>query len=368
MKVRFLVGDIFPPKAHGGGNLFNRKMGESLRSKGEVVDVIDLADLIAGFRQRWHTLERFRVAERIARVLWLAVHLPKPSNAVIFEDHYFLRDVFLYNLLMTAFRRAVIVAGVYHFEEYRSDGSGWRHAWQRFKERLYLLGVQTEVAISRYTARELESLGQPASKIRLVPCGIDGSEIKRYPKEPSDKVNLLFVGHYRPRKGVDHLVDAFCRLNAENAVLHLVGKKEDPQYFERIVAMARENGLEDRIIFHGQVDRDQLSHLYSQADIFVFPSLQEGFGIVLLEAMSYGLPIVASNVSAIPELVIDGENGFLVPPADPDALAAAITKLIEEPRLRREMGEAGYRIASAYSWERSGELFYKIIRELQKAA
>lgn len=367
MKVYFLVGHIFPPKASGGGNLFNRKMYEYLRSRGEEVEVIALPDLIEELRHRWPAIGKLPLLPRLFRILWLAGRIPKPKGAIVFEDHYFLRDLFLYNILMTYFRGATVVAGVYHFEEYRSEASGLKRIWQRFKERLYLLGVKIEVTISRSTAGELASLGQPMSKIRIVPCGIDINEVKRYPKEASAKVNLLFVGHYRPRKGVDYLVDAFSRLRADNTVLHLVGRMEDSRYFERLVAIAKAKGVEDRVIFHGQVDSDRLAYLYSQADVFVFPSLWEGFGIVLLEAMSYGLPIVASNVSAIPELVEDGENGFLVPPADPQALASAIARLVEDSELRKKMGQRGYRMAASYSWQRSGELFYEVIKGLKEA-
>lgn len=357
MKIYFLVGHIFPPKASGGGNLFNRKMYEYLVAHDEDVEIINLVEFLSEFNR--HFVSRLPVFSRLWRIFWFALRLPKPRRAVLFEDHYFLRDLFLYNLLLPS--KARVLAAVYHFEDYRSGRSSVYECW---KERLYLRGVEMCLAISKFTARELASLGRPVSRIWLVPCGHDPVPMDLRAKA-GDSISLLFVGHYRPRKGLHHLVEAFSGMGTCRAVLHLVGRKEDPEYFANLMRVVREHNAEDRIIFHGQVSDDELAHLYASADIFVFPSLWEGFGIVLLEAMSYGLPIIATDVAAIPELVKDGENGLLVEPGDVDGLAAAISRLVGDKGLRERMGERGREIASCYSWERSGELFYQAIRHLR---
>jgi glycosyltransferase involved in cell wall biosynthesis len=105
--------------------------------------------------------------------------------------------------------------------------------------------------------------------------------------------------------------------------------------------------------------------LYSSSDIFVLPSLKETFGIVFLEAMHYGLPIVTTNVSAMPELITDGENGLLVPPADSQALAKALSKLVENPELREQLGERGrQRIKNAYYWEQTSSKFLSLVQSI----
>jgi type III pantothenate kinase len=152
------------------------------------------------------------------------------------------------------------------------------------------------------------------------------------------------------------LVEAFSRLAATRPSLHvnLVGAEGDVAYSRRVRALIgqQEKGIANRIRLHGRVGQSDLCRMLSNADIFAMPSLQEGFGIALLEAMHYGLPIVATRISAIPELVSDKINGLLVPPADPAALAEALGKLADSSSLRHELGRAGQeRVKSRFDWE-----------------
>jgi len=190
--------------------------------------------------------------------------------------------------------------------------------------------------------------------------GLNVSSARKVGENVKDKENLhlLFVGYITSRKGVDTLIDSFRILvmdyGINNLILDLVGDTtRDPSFFREISHSCENAGIKDKVRIHGRVASDELERLYAMADIFVFPSLWEGFGMVLIEAMYNRLPIVATNAGAIPFLVNDGQNGILVPARDPEKLAISIKKLIESPELRRSYGESNYRLALQFDWNKS---------------
>jgi len=148
---------------------------------------------------------------------------------------------------------------------------------------------------------------------------------------------LLYVGFSTPRKGLEYLAQALGDLDGDVRLV-IVGRWE-PGYRERFAKVAGKNM--DRVIEVGYVADEEMPYYYSLADIFVLPSLLEGFGLPLVEALACNTPVVATSVGAIPEIVED--CGFLVPPRDPMALAEAIRKLLTDEALRLELGTRGRR-------------------------
>jgi phosphatidyl-myo-inositol dimannoside synthase len=141
----------------------------------------------------------------------------------------------------------------------------------------------------------------------------------------------------------------------------LVGGHSKENYEERLRAAARGAGFP--VHFVGTVADDELDRLYARADIFAMTSVDhrhslEGFGLVYLEAAAHGLPVVAHRIGGVPEAVIDGQTGLLVPPGDRAALTAAFSRLIANPDLRRQMGAAGREWAGRHSWVRSADLLF----------
>ncbi len=204
--------------------------------------------------------------------------------------------------------------------------------------------------------------GLDPGRVVVVPEGIDlhawqgvGSEAaggRREEGSPEGRppVVLSVARQYR-RKDTRSLLEAFARLARRypEAQLRVVGGGPE---LPRLQAAARELGLGDRIAFLGEVADDQaVRREYLGADVFCLPSLQEGFGIVFLEAMAASLPVVAARAAATPEVVPDGEAGILVPPRDPAALAAALGRLLDDPPLRRRLGEAGRLRVERYDWK-----------------
>ena len=169
---------------------------------------------------------------------------------------------------------------------------------------------------------------------------------------PPDSTVVGYVGWLIPIKGVTYLLSAIAKVAERypKSLLVLVGKGDDKGEEEiSLKEQVERAGLEDKVRFLGW--RPDVDEIMGCFDIFVLPSLNEGMGRVLVEAMAAGLPIVASRVGGIPDLVKDGKNGLLVPSADATALAKAISALLEDDETRKRMGEVGTKICRQYSIE-----------------
>jgi glycosyltransferase involved in cell wall biosynthesis len=194
-------------------------------------------------------------------------------------------------------------------------------------------------------------------KIHVVPCGIDVRQFaRRSPRHVAcdGRFTVLAVGRLVAVKGHAVLLDAIGELRDRNGLpvaLHIVGDGPKRAALEE---RARAIGLTDLVTFHGRVGQDAIKRHYAAADAFCLPSFGEGVPVVLMEAMAMEVPVVASGVMGIPELVEDGKSGLLVPPGRPRALADALARLADSPELRLELGRAGRaRIEAAFSLQRS---------------
>jgi glycosyltransferase involved in cell wall biosynthesis len=233
-------------------------------------------------------------------------------------------------------------------------------------ERLAVRRADAVVSTSRYSRQRIvQAYGVPAAKVVIVPELIDLSAWtgEAMPDEgvATDPPAILTVAHMYPRKNLNLLLHAFARLRDGGVPFQgwLVGDGPSRRAWERL----RDSlGLQDCVTFLGTIPRRQLVARYRQAAIFCLPSRQEGFGIVLLEAMACGKPIVAARAAAVPETVSDGENGFLVDADDAGGLARALTALLCDPDLRQGMGAAGRRRVERYRADRVAGLFLETVQ------
>lgn len=219
--------------------------------------------------------------------------------------------------------------------------------------RWFLAGCDDVAAISSYTRRELTKLA-PVSP-RTIPYGISLPPAEAvWPPAPG---KILFVGRLIPRKGVDVLLDALAHMrDAPHPHLpdpHLTVVGDGPQR-PALEKQAAALGLGQRVRFAGRVSDEELQRHYQTCALFVLPAVvdasgdTEMLGMVLLEAMRYRKPVLASNVGGIPDIVEDGVSGLLVPQRDPAALARALACLLGDEQLARRLGDGGYRYAQAH--------------------
>jgi phosphatidyl-myo-inositol alpha-mannosyltransferase len=189
---------------------------------------------------------------------------------------------------------------------------------------------------------------------KVIPNGVDVDRYRRavpIARWQDGTSNILFVGRHEPRKGLVELLKAFRILRKTGCECRLLVVGSGPQEREarRYVATRRLQGVE----FLGRVSDDEKAQLFKTADVYASPATgRESFGIVLLEAMAAGTPIVCSDIHGYKGVVRRGREGLLVPPRKPKALASAIGQLISDDELRAEMGRNGLERAKEFSWER----------------
>jgi D-inositol-3-phosphate glycosyltransferase len=225
------------------------------------------------------------------------------------------------------------------------------------------------VAATQAELAQLQWLYQAdARKIVIIPPGVDVSrfypisadEAKEFIGAPPCEHMLLYVGRIEPLKGIDTLIKALAlmRQNGVYVCLSVIGGEmengaEDVNAeMTRLKSMREEAGVNDLVTFLGQRSQDTLPYYYSAAEAVVVPSFYESFGMVALEAMACGRPVVASQVGGLAFLVQDGITGFTVPVDDPQALAERLTELIQDAKLRQKMGAQAAAIAHDFGWDR----------------
>jgi D-inositol-3-phosphate glycosyltransferase len=219
-------------------------------------------------------------------------------------------------------------------------------------------------------------------RMRVIPPGVDVSHF--YPI-PSDEAKLfmgmashfrmvLFVGRIEPLKGVDTLIRAMSCVKIKNldlpVYLAIIGGDPDASPEEMTAEMARlqklcdELGVGQTVIFLGKRAQDTLPYYYSAAEVLVMPSFYESFGMVALEAMACGTPVIASQVGGLAFLVRDGETGFHVPEGDPAALCEKLSLLLGDPALRHRMGARATQYAQDYDWQKIAAQIVDVYSEL----
>jgi D-inositol-3-phosphate glycosyltransferase len=221
-------------------------------------------------------------------------------------------------------------------------------------------------------------------KITVIPPGVDVSrfypipvdEAKEFIGIPPCERMLLFVGRIEPLKGLDVLIEAICLMKQAGRLIDkpfclaiIGGTPEDSdvaqnEEMERLRALREHFGLQDLITFLGKRSQDTLPYYYSAAEVVVVPSQYESFGMVALEAMACGTPVVASQVGGLAFLIQNGINGFTVPVDDPRSLATCIENILDDDELCQKIGKQAFITAQNYSWERIANRIIALYQEV----
>jgi glycosyltransferase involved in cell wall biosynthesis len=205
-------------------------------------------------------------------------------------------------------------------------------------------------AVSVSTADDLVSRGIPRHSIRVIYNGVDADRLTPNPDERSEKPLFVYLGRLKKYKRVDVVIRAFAQLNVPEATLEIAGTGD---YRAQLEGLVNSLGVNDRVNFLGFISEEEKLHLLRRAWASTLASPKEGWGISNLEAAACATPVIAANSPGIRESVIDGETGFLVPPDDPGAMAAAMRGIVESRDLVNVLGTAGRRFAEKFTWDRA---------------
>ncbi len=272
--------------------------------------------------------------------------LLRSLRADVVHTHLVHADV--YGAVAGRLRGAKVVSTKHNDDPFRAGP--FRHV-ERGVARLSARVVTITDALRRFT---VEQVGIPAAKVETIHYGLDGLPDAWGENPPDDVAGriLLSTSRLAPQKGIDVAIRALAHI--EDASLVVLG--EGPER-GRLESLARELGVDDRVVLPGRVP--DVAAWLRRATVYVQPSRWEGFGLGVLEAMHAGLPVVASRVSSLPELVVDGETGLLVPPDDPVALAAAVAAVRpEQGAAGRERARAEFSVARMA--DRTAELYGRL--------
>lgn len=225
-----------------------------------------------------------------------------------------------------------------------------------------LLGADRAICISRFVKDEIEAVGVSPDRTVIARPGVTANNPFRstaVPEGVEERRVVLTVGRLVERKGFDRVIEAMPRIrqHVPDALLAVVGDGPDRSRLEDLVASV---GMESHVRFEGRVSEKEKAMWYELAEVFVMPNRRlsdgdvEGFGIVFLEASANGLPVVGGRSGGAVEAIVDRKTGFLVDPNRDGAVSAAVLRILADPELARQMGDAGRRWASRFSWDDTG--------------
>jgi len=382
-------------KDAGGMNLYLRQLSRELGRLGVEVDVFT----------RWHDpkeLEVMEIGEK-TRIIHIAAgeqeDMPKMevyhclpeflSNLRCFSE----REGIAYDLLHSHYWLSAWAAeqlraqiGIPHVATFHTLGLVKRRA--RPEEQEPELRIETEKKvittadrIIAFSAEEKDSLIRLyralPERVEVIPGGVDLKLFHPTDKEkarselglPSCSKVLLFAGRIQPFKGIDILLRAVACLEHQDDLRLLIvgGDSESDGEVARLRKLAGELGIEEKVAFCGTVANEKMPLFYGAADICIVPSYNESFGLVALEALACGTPVVASRVGGLATIIKDGETGFLIGVRSHEAFARRLEQLLGDEELRRRMAEAAPLSATKYAWSNVARQVLRVYEELSGA-
>ena len=240
-------------------------------------------------------------------------------------------------------------------------------------ERTVVSGADRIICAGEAEARMLTDLYRAQrTGISVIPCGVDIDHFRPIERAAArahlgldaDEPLILFVGRIEPLKGIDVLIQAASHLEGPFRVLVVGGNEKDGRLLRDLARLAREQGVEDRVTFTAAATRDELPYYYNAADVCAVPSYYESFGLVALEAMACGVPVVATRVGGLKDTVQDGRTGYLVPWRCPEPFAERLDLLLTNEPLRRGLGREARAVAETYRWSRVAEQVESVYHDL----
>ena len=328
-----------------GGYVYDARIVAALRARGRSVEVVGLEG-------------RFPVPDDPARDSMARALSALPDGAQVVIDGLAMGG--LPEVIAPHADRLAIIALVHHplADETGLDEANRRHFLDSETRALAL--ARRVIVTSRWTARGLDRFGVAASRLRVVEPGVEAAPLasSALDLESPGPRRLLCVATLIPRKGHDLLLEALAALQERDWRLEVVGSHaRDPDHAAGLFAAARRYGLEERILWAGERDAAGLAAAYHRAELFVLPSRYEGYGMVVTEALSRGLPVLTTTGGALVD-TLPAQAGLAVPPGDAAALGDALAAWLDDADLRRRLRRGAREARHDLSdWQQAGDRF-----------
>lgn len=376
MKKIFLVSYEYHPIQYGGLARYAREFIDRLTRSSEYTAIIavpcnnslEFAQQIEPIKIRFFNKKYISYLEFSWKVFLGYVLKNKDHTFLFFSAFSYLFMPFRprnFYLFITNTLKRVYIADYHGERKYKRILRKLTYFLLYKYEQILSRNAKLVFAISLSTAQDIENQYNIANeKIRIVPCALN---TRLFPKiKHKKKFNhlLIYVGRLVPRKNILDLIEIMKLLKEQDKrfVLNVIGN--GPRYYiNQIDSRIRNYGLANNIRLHKDVTDDRLNQIYKSASIFVFTSLVEGFGLVLLEAMAKGLPVVAYDVNGVRDVVINGKNGFLIQPANYREFVNKILHLSKNNEIYHNFSREALLRITDFSWKKSAN---KIDRFLSK--
>jgi glycosyltransferase involved in cell wall biosynthesis len=349
MKIAIIVSR-FPPKWPGGTEIATYNLAKHLAKRGHEIHVItshdegfpkiDKADGFFIHRISWSRIRIIGIFSFLVK-FFLEIRKIKPDIVQVQDIEMGIAAWLPKKILKIPY----VVWG-------RGDDVYKLNRFGRIRTRLILKNAEAIIALTENMQINLKNIYN--TDIYIIPNGINLEEyndITTFSDRKTGSKNILFVGRLRPVKGIQYLITSMKKIHEEiqDARLLLVG--ENSQEKEGLTALSIQLGIQNCVQFVGMVPHEKVKMFMQQADVFVLPSLSEGFPNVILEAMACGLPVIASRVGGIPDIIINATNGYLVEVKDSNDLANKILLLLSDDTLRKKISDNNRDLVKKYSWE-----------------
>jgi glycosyltransferase involved in cell wall biosynthesis len=340
-----------------GGYLYDRKLVEYLRSQRDTVEIISLPwrNYVA------HLMDNFSFRLPVSNVIARRVLFPTKQSPNNQKFDILIQDELNHPSLIVANQGKhpyPVISLVHHLRcsELRPE---WQNAFYRWIEKKYLHSVDGFIFNSKTTKKVVNGLvdhGKP-SIVAYPPTDRFGesiSENELIKRAKSDELRIMFLGNVIYRKGLHTLLEAVTKLQMPITVNIVGSLNSEHVYTRRIQEFIAAKDLSSFVFLHGSMDEDSLKQILKQSHVLVVPSSYEGFGIVYLEGMSFGLPAIGTTAGAAGEIISDGVDGFLIQPGDADLLASRLKSLNEKREILIQMSLAARsRYLRQPKWEES---------------
>jgi len=349
MKVAILVG-LFPPKRLAGTEIATYYMAGHLAQRGHEVHVITSLDEglpEESYEQGFYIHRLPRIRNRFASAFVFCIDIVRAIRKINPEIiHVQSFCIAIPALISKKFYKIPYVLWGQGSDVYLPD------PLTKMTSKITMQNADSMIALTEDMKQAMQSIYY--RDVAVVPNGI---EFKEYMSEApvnmikGSEKRILFVGRLYPVKGVQYLLQAMKIIHEEmpDVKLILVGDGEEREHLESLTDSLE---IRERVEFAGRVLHKKVQDYMNQADVLVLPSLSEGFPLTILEAMACGLPIVATRVRGVPDIVENDTNGYLVDTKDPEQIAWALLKILENEQLRKNISKNNREKVKTYSWDK----------------